>query len=206
MSYAEPADSGKRLIGFALVVVFHVVLIYALVNGLARKIVEVIKPPLQAKLIEDMKAPPPDKPPPPPPPKLATPPPPFIPPPEVVIQVPVAAQAAAISATTDVKPATEVVRPAVARTAAVIDPGTACAKPEFPPAALRAQQEGVVTLKFLIEVDGRVLESKIERSSGYRILDEAARRALGRCKFRPATAGGQPEQSWARIEYEWRIE
>ena len=204
MSYVEPADPGKRLTGFALVVAFHAALIYALVHGLAREIVEVIRPPLQAKLIEEVKAPPPERPLPPPP-KLLPPPPPYIPPPEVVVQIPVAAQAAAIAVTTTMKPV-EPPRPAPVRTRAVVDPNSACEKPEYPPAALRAQQEGVVALSFLIDVDGRVLESKVERSSGHRILDEAARRALGRCKFRPATLGGKAEQSWARIEYEWRIE
>ena len=61
-------------------------------------------------------------------------------------------------------------------------------------------------LSFLIDVDGRVLESKVERSSGYRRLDEAARAALGACKFRPATVDGRPERAWARIDYDWKIE
>jgi hypothetical protein len=61
-------------------------------DGLARKVVEVIKAPIETKIIEEIKKPPPDTPPPPPP-KLAAPPPPFIPPPEVNIQVPVADRA-----------------------------------------------------------------------------------------------------------------
>src|SRR5256885_4487152 len=60
--------------------IFHVLLIYALVHGLARKIVEVVRAPLETKIIEEVKRPPQEQPPPPPPPpKLATPPPPFIP-------------------------------------------------------------------------------------------------------------------------------
>jgi protein TonB len=51
-----------------------------------------------------------------------------------------------------------------------------------------------------------VLESKVERSSGSRRLDEAARNGLGLCRFKPATVDGKPERSWARIEYEWKIE
>src|SRR5215471_18077305 len=70
------------------VVALHIALGYALVTGLARKVVEVIKQPLETKIIEEMKKPPPDAPPPPPP-KLATPPPPFIPPPEINIQAPI---------------------------------------------------------------------------------------------------------------------
>jgi protein TonB len=81
-----------------------------------------------------------------------------------------------------------------------------CAKPEYPPAALRAQETGTVALSFLIDVDGKVLEGKVERSSGSRRLDEAARKGLALCKFKPATLDGKPEQSWSRIEYEWKIE
>jgi protein TonB len=205
MSYIEPADRSRRFVGLSVVIVLHVILIYALVNGLARKIVEVVKPPLMAKLIEDIKAPPPEKAPPPPPPKLAPPPPAYIPPPEVVVQLP-QVQAPTITATTDVKPTEVAPRPAPIRSNAIIDAKSGCAKPEYPPAALRAEQAGVVALSFLIGTDGHVLESKVDRSSGFRILDEAARRALSRCKFVPATSGGQPVQAWGRLEYEWRIE
>ncbi len=198
MSYAVEKDSSRRLAGLAVVVAFHVALVYALVHGLARQIVEVIRQPLETKIIEEIKAPPPDKPPPPPPPKLTTPPPPYIPPPEVQVQVPVVI-APAITAVTDVKPPLEV------RTAPVVDAST-CDKPAYPPAALRANETGLVRLRFLIDTDGKVLDSKIERSSGSRRLDEAARAGLTLCKFKPATLNGRPEQTWGRIDYLWKIE
>ena len=110
MSYAVQRDSSRRLTGLVAVVAFHVVLVYALVHGLARKIVEVVRAPLETKIIEEIKAPPPDKPPPPPPPKLAMPPPPYIPPPEVTVQAPVVAPT--ITAVTSVKPPEEYRTPA----------------------------------------------------------------------------------------------
>jgi len=67
MSYAESHDSGKRLTGLVVVVVFHIILGYALVQGLARKIIEVVRQPLETKIVEEVKPPPPEKPPPPPP-------------------------------------------------------------------------------------------------------------------------------------------
>src|SRR6267378_249751 len=73
MSYAQPRSSSRRVTGLVVTVALH--------------IVEIVTPPLETKIIEEIK-PPPDKPPPPPP-KLATPPPPFSPPPEVNIQVPI---------------------------------------------------------------------------------------------------------------------
>ena len=88
MSYAEPHDSGKRLTGLVVVVVFHLILGYALVHGLTRKIVQVVRAPLETKIVEEVKPPPPEKPPPPPL-KLSTPPTPNIPPPKVQVQVPV---------------------------------------------------------------------------------------------------------------------
>jgi protein TonB len=214
MSYAEPHDSGKRLTGIVVVVVFHVILGYALVQGLARKIVEVVRAPLETKIVEEVKPPPPEKPPPPPP-KLSTPPPPYIPPPEVQVQVPV--QAPTITAVTPVKPTEPVPPPAApappapeaprvpVKTAPVVL-ASACEKPAYPAAALRANETGIVQLNFLIDVDGSVLDSNVARSSGYRRLDEAARQGLSLCKFKPGTVDGKPEKSWARIEYQWKIE
>ena len=199
-----------------VVLVFHVVLGYALVQGLARKIVEVVRQPLETKIVEEIKPPPPEKPPPPPP-KLATPPPPYIPPPEVQVQVPMSAPT--ITAITTVKPPAPVPPPAApapppppvvkahvpVRTAPVVD-ARECEKPPYPAAALRANETGTVQLNFLIDVNGQVLESRVARSSGSRRLDEAARNGLSLCKFKPATVDGKPERSWARIEYEWKIE
>ena len=213
MSYVEPKDSGWRLSGMVVVVVFHIVLGYALVEGLARKIVEVARSPLDTKIIEEVKPPPPDKPPPPPP-KMATPPPPYIPPPEIQIHSPVTGPT--ITAVTQVKPPAPVPPPArpapppakprePVKTAAVVD-ARACEKPIYPPASLRANETGVVLLTFLIDVDGTVLEGRVERSSGHRRLDEAARNGLSLCRFRPATVDGKPERTWSRIEYEWKIE
>ena len=92
-----------------------------------------------------------------------------------------------------------------ARTAPVVDARN-CSKPEYPSASLRAQEEGPVVLQFLIGTDGSAIDGKVERSSGYRRLDEAARRALALCKFKPGTEEGKAVQSWARIEYQWKIE
>ena len=63
-----------------------------------------------------------------------------------------------------------------------------------------------MVLRFLIDVDGRVIESKVEASSGYNRLDDAAKNAMAKCQFKPATVDGKPEQSWASIKYTWRLE
>src|SRR5438552_16895497 len=83
------ADPRRHLVGIVSVIAFHAFIVYALVTGLATKVVDVVRAPIETKVIEEIKKPPP---PPeivvPPPPVLAAPPPPFIPPPAVQIATP----------------------------------------------------------------------------------------------------------------------
>ena len=183
MSYADPQDSSRRLTGLAFVVALHVLLVYALINGLAKKIIEEVQAPLETKIIEEVKKPPPDKSPPPPP-KMTAPPPPFIPPVEVRIDAP--PSPSAITAVSAVKPAVEA--------------------PIQRPAPVGPSRTPAVVLQFLIGADSSVIDSKIERSSGFRRLDEAAKRGLSLCKFKAGTEEGKAVQSWARIEYLWKLD
>ena len=90
MDFAQQQrNPGRHLIGFGIVVALHVLLGWALVTGLAQRMIEVIKAPIETKIIEEVK--PPEPPPPenlPPPPKFAPPPPSFVPPPEVNVAPP----------------------------------------------------------------------------------------------------------------------
>jgi protein TonB len=68
------------------------------------------------------------------------------------------------------------------------------------------EEEGTVTLKFLIGADGKVKEALIDKTSNYPRLDNAAKNALAKCQFRPGTLNGQPVESWANIRYTWRLD
>ncbi|UMR30551.1 energy transducer TonB [Massilia sp. MB5] len=91
------------------------------------------------------------------------------------------------------------------RVAAVVD-ASACAKPEYPPKALRNGDTGTVMLAFLIGVDGKVKEARIEKSSGSRELDRAAQAGLGLCRFKPGTVDGVAQESWTRMQYVWNLD
>src|SRR5688572_28935513 len=107
MQYAYGQRQPARFsVGFITVVLIHAVIVYGLVSGLARKVVDVIKQPLETKIIEAPKPPPEAPPPPPPMPKMeVVPPPSYVPPPEVQIQVPqLQQQSAAITATQSTAP------------------------------------------------------------------------------------------------------
>lgn len=89
MNFAQDKGGSSRLTGFALVVAVHVVIIAALSMGLATKLVEAVKGPVEVKVVEEkVKPPPPPEKVIPPPPDIKAPPPPFVPPPEVVVTAP----------------------------------------------------------------------------------------------------------------------
>lgn len=214
MDFSEHGqDPSKKLIGISVVVVVHAIVIYALLNGLGKQIIAVIKElPIETKVIEEVKPPPPPPDAPPPPPKLAAPPPPFIPPPEVQVAVqPVQNTIAAVSnvqpphqdmhpqPTVATKPA-----PGPSVVKAVVD-FTTCDKPDYPRNSLRNEEQGTVRLQFLIGVDGRVADSKIDKSSGFRALDAAAKNALTICKFKPGMIDGKPQQTWTAVDYVWKL-
>src|ERR1700740_1689966 len=89
----QQADPRRHVVGLSFVVLLHVLVVYALVTGLGKKVIDVVRAPIETKVIEEVKKPPP---PPeivvPPPPRLEAPPPPLIPPPEVQIQQPIQQQ------------------------------------------------------------------------------------------------------------------
>jgi protein TonB len=72
--------------------------------------------------------------------------------------------------------------------------------PSYPPEALARELEGTVTLRVLVDVDGSPLSVEIERSSGHRKLDDAARRqVLRKWKFKPAIKDGQAIQVYGIV-------
>ena len=230
MDYAQQQrNPGKHMTGFAVVVLLHLLLGWALVNGLARKMVEVIKGPIETKIIEEVKPPPP--PPPdnlPPPPKTAPPPPSFVPPPEVQIAnqapaptitttqvapppAPVAIAPAPapvpVPAPPPPAPAPPPARPAVA---AKIDVAS-CEKPEYPAAAARAEATGITKIRFVVDATGAVSKAEVERAAGssreHRLLDRTAVDALSKCRFKPGTdEQGKPVGGTTVVDYVWKLD
>lgn len=81
-----------------------------------------------------------------------------------------------------------------------------CSKPEWPKEALRKEQTGTVTLSFWIDENGRVAQSRIDQSSGYELLDNAARSGIEKCLFTPATVDGKRTVGWQKLQYVWSLE
>ena len=222
MNYFASRQRGtrKHLIGLTAVVVLHGLLFWAINSGLARKFVKVIKGPVEAVLLEETKPEIPPPPPPPPPKNLPPPPPSYVPPVDIQVAAPTPVNAiAAVSNTPqpvappsplpvqmNAPPAPPAPPPAPPVVTAAVISASNCEKPEYPSASKRLEEEGTVQLKFLVGADGKVIESAVEKSSGFRRLDEAARAGLSKCQFKPATVDGKPQQSWASMKYTWRLE
>jgi protein TonB len=78
-------------------------------------------------------------------------------------------------------------------------------KAEYPKASLMNEEQGDVTMAFLVGTDGNVVESKVEKSSGFKNLDKAALKALSACKFKPGTKDGSIAQTWTKVDYSWKL-
>ncbi len=207
MEFGKRQDPKKRLFGIVGVVLFHVLLVWGLVSGLARKAIEVLPSPIETKILED-DVPQEEPPPPPPPPDLDIPPPPFVPPPEINIATPPPPSQNTLSAvsTTPPPPAppAPVAAPKPAVRVAPVVKASACRQPEYPPVSERLGEAGTVVLQMLVGIDGKVTESRIETSSGFERLDKAAQQALSRCRFTPGSVDGKPEPSWAPLKYTFK--
>ena len=82
----------------------------------------------------------------------------------------------------------------------------ACEKPDFP---ARWQEDGdstSVTVAYLVDTDGKVLQSKVLESSGAPRIDRASVRAGARCTFQPGDRDGQAAMAWAKVKYSWVVE
>ena len=216
---AQQRKPGRHLAGIGFVVVLHLLLAYAVLTGLATKVVEVIKGPIKTKIIEEVKPPPPPPENLPPPPKLAAPPPSFVPPPEVVVNQPQVQQPTITTTTVAPPPAPFTPAPAPAPAAPTAAPvaaqpqitNVAGCKPEYPPAALKADATGTTTIRFQIDATGKVASAEVVKPSGpsreHRLLDRAAVNSLSSCTFRAGRdSNGQPVVAATTVEYVWKLE
>ena len=190
--YEQEAGSKKRLVGLAIAVLSHALLIYGFTSGLGAKLVLKVQKTVNVAIIPEAKPPPPP------------------PPPAVEIDADSAprrpqqrAQTKAYVPKTEVQttqqsadtisgvtsnveeatPAVETAATVVAdappvkkaeplKTMARLTPG--CRLPQYPKRSEEKGEEGTVVLRFLVGTDGRVQSAQLLKSSGFDRLDNAA--------------------------------
>jgi len=78
-----------------------------------------------------------------------------------------------------------------------------CVRPKLPRWAEERGLAGHVILEVLVDVDGRVKDARVTRSSGIPILDQTALAGARACSFVPATVDKVPTMSWEPFRFSW---
>lgn len=198
MNFAQQNRNPVRhMTAVGAVALLHLVVGVALVSGLARKVVEIYRKPVDVSIVEEQVKPPPP-PPPPKPMRTAAPPPAYAPPPD--IPAPAVPAPAAITATT-----AEVPPPASAPAPVAV--GAVCpnhlavrSHVPYPPLAQRQGIGGEVLVEFTVATDGRIGNVTVVKSS-HPVFEKTVVEAVD--KFRCA---GQAQPVRVRVPFAFRLE
>jgi len=178
----------RRGIVVVAIVGLHLLVLWALASGLARKMVEVIAPNIEADIVEELKTD--EEPPPPPPPEMERPPV-EVPPPEVSIDLPMETTTSAIQDVTDKPPPPAPPPPprvagSPAKMKSAVDPDQF-----YPPGAKRREEQGSPVVQACVGANGRLVrEPVITETSGFPELDGAAVKVAKANRYTPAMEGG----------------
>lgn len=199
MSYNTQYNRQQKSLGIFIVIAFHIILIWALANGLK---INFEKPNIlfhQTKVIEEKTIPIP------------------LPAPETPniqsnthntienITIPVIPIATESESTPiNINSTIETNIPHSITTKPKLNKAT---KPDYPMTSSRLGEEGVTGLNLLINTEGRVEEVKLVSSSGSTRLDEAAiKHAQRNWSFSPCTEEGKPVKCWFQTKLVWKLE
>ena len=197
-SYVQDTNFFTRRTAVLFVIIaLHVFIAWALATGLARRAIELVAPPLQTEVVEEVQKK--DEPPPPPPPQMERPPV-EIPPPDVAIEVPQETQTTAIVDVTD-KPVPKAPPPPPAPVAKKVQvapkPGKGFPSSEdyYPPASKRLGEEGSANIHVCVGPNGKLTEDPtLAQTSGSARLDDGALKLAKAASghYQPGTEDGQP--------------
>jgi protein TonB len=213
----DPFDSGqtsRNTIILAVIVGFHVLLVWALNSSLKEIVTERVFGPIETVIIDEPQQEPEE---PPPPPPMVENPPPFVPPPDIQIALPPAATSttAITSVSTTPRPAAPPGPPPKATTRIEARPDQRLFKsgrwsPEIPPSVVREAKKsgelGATTVLCVVNPEGRCDRIDIKASSGIPRLDEAAvKHGMRVWKFTPATEDGKAVTGTYTLKIRWEV-
>lgn len=82
---------------------------------------------------------------------------------------------------------------------------SSCEQATYPKAALMNEETGTVGVAVVVAPDAKVIDVKIEKSSGSKTLDKATAKMFATCKYTPAHKDGKPEQGTVKVEQVWSL-
>ncbi len=216
MAYTDPKPmTPGRAWSIALVVILHVAMLYWALTGGYETIKKVAQ---KLEVIEiDEPPPPPEKLPPPPPPDKALPPPPVVSPPPIVRTQTIQQPQVVTQATPPpvYQPTPEPPRPAPppppppppppAVASKAVQRGGSISDEDYPPSAVRAEEQGRSVATFTVGTDGKVASCSANGAGP--ILDaETCKLIQRRFRFKPAQdTGGAPIAETKTQSIVWRL-
>jgi protein TonB len=79
-------------------------------------------------------------------------------------------------------------------------------KPAYPEQARRLRRTGVVTLRFLVDAEGRVRQPKVVEAAPAGLFEDSALAAVRRWRFAPAMRQGRPVAVWLILPVRFTLE
>jgi protein TonB len=212
MNFALQRPVAGNSAGLVIVVLFHVLLGYALVNGLGRKMINVLKKPLDVAIIEEIRNPPP------PAPKVLAPAakvmlpiPSFVPPPEVTVAAPPAQNVITTGSQPDpapvpmttpvtVAPPTPAAQPAISVKLACPNHLIVRSQVPYPSQAQQMGLNGDVVIEFTVGVGGQIAEVTVVKSTSP-LFNDAAINAVHQLR-----CDSQGRDVRVRVPFSFRVE
>jgi protein TonB len=181
----------RRGVVLLVIIGLHIFIAWALATGLARRALEVIAPPIQTDIVEEVKT---QKEPPPPPPPEFQKPPVEVPPPDVTIDLPV--EAPATTAITAVAATPHAPAPPVHtgnRKAPTVAKNFPASEEYYPAASKRLNEEGAPTVHVCVAASGKLSAAPtIAQTSGSSRLDEGALNLAKAGRYVAGSEDGKP--------------
>lgn len=77
--------------------------------------------------------------------------------------------------------------------------------PSYPIFAQRRQQQGTVLLRVKVSIEGKPETIELNKSSGFKLLDEAAQNTVKTWRFVPAKHGNNAISAWVIVPIQFRL-
>ncbi|HTX25266.1 MAG TPA: energy transducer TonB [Steroidobacteraceae bacterium] len=196
----------RRVVTFVIAAGVQIALFVIFETGLASRVMNIVAPPIQTDIVQEVQKR--DQPPPPPPPKMERPPV-EVPPPDVTINLPAETNTSAITVVKTPKPRVYAPAPVhhAVRIGARLDAQHSPSTDDYyPPTSRRLEETGTTLVGVCSSPEGRVAGTpKVERSSGSARLDEAAVRWASHARFFPATDDGKPVAGCTQFKVTFKL-
>jgi len=88
----------------------------------------------------------------------------------------------------------------------MLDQATGCGMPRWPRTSIRFDEAPQIELGLLLDRRGRVIATRVGKSTGVKLFDNAARKAVKTCQFPRASGTTHAPAHWSHVIYQWHLD